>query len=73
MANFVVNAVWFCTLGWIVAAFMLLLGIVFCCTVIGIPVGIACFNQVMAVSFPFGRQTGGSGGITIVNDNSRKR
>ena len=73
MANFILNTVWFCTVGWAIAALMLTLGILMCCTIIGIPVGIACFSQVMAVSFPFGRQTGkNAGGITIVNNNRGK-
>ena len=70
MANGILNTIWFCAVGWAIAGIMLVLGIVFCCTFIGIPVGIACFKQVQAVSFPFGRQSG-SGGITIVNDNRR--
>ena len=58
MAQFISNTVWFCTVGWILAGIMMTLGILFCCTIIGIPVGVACFGQVMPLSFPFKPQGG---------------
>ena len=56
MANFILNTVWFLLLGWILSAIMLIVGALLFCTVIGIPLSIICFKQVMPVAFPFGRK-----------------
>ena len=66
MGNFILNTLWFCTLGWIAAAIILAIGVLMCATVLGIPVGIACFSLIMTVAFPFGRQR--QGGVTIINN-----
>lgn len=49
------NILWFCCcgiwlgLGWIVV------GVLWCCTIIGIPIGIQCFKLARLSFFPFGR------------------
>lgn len=69
MGNFILNAVWFLTLGAPIALVVVLVGAILCCTVIGIPLGVVCFKQSMACAFPFGRSKPAPGGVTIINTN----
>lgn len=54
--SFIGNLIWFLfgglllSLGWIVA------GIIWCCTIIGIPVGVQCFKFAGLALFPFGKK-----------------
>ena len=71
MANFILNTVWFLVIGWAIGGIMLIVGVLLCCTILGIPLGIVVFKQVMPVSFPFGRKVDtGHGGIIIINNNN---
>ena len=53
----------FSGLGWIIA------GIVWCCTIVGIPVGMQCFKLALMSFLPFGREVRYEGGAVsfIVN------
>ncbi len=72
MVHFVLNAVWFIFIGWLISIVMLLVGVVLCCTVVGIPLGIVCFKQVMPVAFPFGRSKSAFSGVTIINNSTNQ-
>lgn len=50
------NIIWFLLFGLEVGLAWIVIGLVFCCTVIGIPFGIACF-RIAKVSFaPLGKR-----------------
>jgi uncharacterized membrane protein YccF (DUF307 family) len=54
---FVGNLLWFVFGGGILVALLwLLLGLLLCCTVVGIPFGIAAFRIAGFAAFPFGRE-----------------
>lgn len=63
------NTLWFLFggiwlgLGWVLA------GVLWCCTIIGIPVGMQCFKLANLSFFPFGKevQYGGGAGKMILN------
>ena len=53
MGSFILNTVWFLTLGAPLALIFMLAGVFFCCTILGIPLGIVLFKKSMGVAFPF--------------------
>ena len=67
--NLLGNILWlifggfFSGLGWIIT------GIVWCCTIVGIPIGVQCFKHDMLSFLPFGREVSYEGGAVsfIVN------
>jgi uncharacterized membrane protein YccF (DUF307 family) len=52
----VANVLWFVLAGWWLALEHLLAGILLCLTIIGIPLGIACFKMAGAALVPFGKE-----------------
>ena len=49
------NILWFIIFGLILSVVFIALGIVFCATLIGIPIGIRYFKGLKFVAFPFGK------------------
>lgn len=49
------NILWFIIGGWWHALIWLLWGVLFCCTIVGIPIGKACFQYAKLIAFPFGK------------------
>ncbi|MGE3235989.1 MAG: YccF domain-containing protein [Thermoleophilia bacterium] len=49
------NILWFVLAGWWLALEHLLVGILLCITIIGIPLGVACFKMAGAALVPFGK------------------
>jgi uncharacterized membrane protein YccF (DUF307 family) len=50
------NILWFVLAGWWLALSHLLIGILLCITIIGIPLGVACFKMAGAALVPFGKE-----------------
>src|SRR5918994_3027857 len=50
------NILWFVLAGWWLALEHLFVGILLCLTVIGIPLGVACFKMAGAAVVPFGKE-----------------
>lgn len=50
------NVLWFVLGGWWTALMYILLGVLFCITIIGIPIGKACFQYAKLMAFPFGKE-----------------
>lgn len=53
---FVGNLLWFVCGGFVGGTLWMLMGLLMCCTVVGIPVGIACFRIGRFAYFPFGKE-----------------
>ena len=53
---FIGNLLWFVFGGFIGGTLWMLAGLLMCCTVVGIPVGIACFRIGRFAYFPFGKE-----------------
>lgn len=51
-----VNIIWFLLGGWWTALGYLLLGVVFCITIVGIPIGKALFQYAKLMAVPFGKE-----------------
>ena len=49
------NILWFVLGGWWSALVYIIIGVVFCITIIGIPIGKACFQYAKLMAFPFGK------------------
>lgn len=60
------NAVWFVLGGAIMGVSWLLVGALWCLTIVGIPVGVQCFKLAELAFFPFGRQVSFGGGTGSV-------
>ncbi|MBD5446358.1 MAG: hypothetical protein HDR32_01080 [Treponema sp.] len=66
------NLIWFIFGGEIVALIWLLLGIIFSITIIGFPIGKACFQLAKLSAFPFGKEIiketelKGSGNVSMI-------
>ena len=54
--SFLANIIWIMVFGWELAAFSLLLGIIWCITIVGIPFGQQCFKFAKLALMPFGAQ-----------------
>lgn len=52
--SFLVNVIWLIAFGWWIALYYLVLGALFCLTVIGIPFGKQCFKLAKLALSPFG-------------------
>ncbi len=50
------NVLWFILAGWWLALEHLIVGILLCLTIIGIPLGVACFKMAGAALVPFGKE-----------------
>lgn len=57
------NVVWFIFGGFISGLSWLLAGVLWCITIIGIPVGIQCFKLAELSFFPFGKEVRYGGGV----------
>ena len=56
MLRFLGNLLWFLLGGFVVGLGWILAGIVYCITIIGIPIGVQCFKFAGLVMWPFGKQ-----------------
>ena len=54
--KFIGNILWFVLTGLLSAFGYFVEGIIWCCTIIGIPYGIQCFKFAKLTLFPFGKQ-----------------
>lgn len=54
--SFIVNIIWICISGIELAAGFLLIGVAFCCTIIGIPFGLQFFKFAKLALMPFGAE-----------------
>ena len=63
------NLIWFICGGFISGLSWLLMGVLWCVTIIGIPVGLQCFKFAELSFFPFGREVnyGGGAGSFLLN------
>lgn len=63
------NILWFLFGGLIGGLSWVLAGLIFCVTIVGIPVGMQCFKMAQLAFFPFGKEVvyGGSGFSFLVN------
>ena len=63
------NALWFLLGGFISGLSWCLAGILWCITVVGIPIGVQCFKFAQLSFLPFGREVeyGGGAGSLILN------
>lgn len=52
----IANVIWAVLGGWIIAVIYLLVGVLNCITIIGIPRGIQCFKIMKLAFFPFGAE-----------------
>lgn len=50
------NILWFIFGGWISGLSWLVLGLLWCITIVGIPLGIQCFKFASLAFFPFGKE-----------------
>ncbi|APT75037.1 hypothetical protein LN42_00455 [Marinitoga sp. 1137] len=50
------NIIWFIIFGWETALLWIILGAIFSITIIGIPIGKACFNLAKLTAFPYGKE-----------------
>ena len=74
MGNFLLNLLWFVLIGWAVYLIMLVMGLLFMASIIGIPIGVLCFKKGQQWAFPFGRNNQATApAINITNvQNGRK-
>lgn len=63
------NLLWFLLGGWLSGLSWLLAGVLWCITVVGIPVGLQCFKFASLSFFPFGKEIryGGGAGSLLLN------
>ncbi len=63
------NAVWFLLGGAVMGISWLLVGALWCLTIVGIPVGVQCFKFAELAFFPFGKEVvfGGGAGSVLLN------
>ncbi len=54
--SFIGNLIWFLLGGFLLGLGWIIAGILWCITIIGIPLGIQCFKIAGVAMFPFGRQ-----------------
>jgi uncharacterized membrane protein YccF (DUF307 family) len=57
------NAIWFLLGGLVLGVSWLVVGMLWCVTIVGIPVGIQCFKFAQLAAFPFGRDVVYGGGV----------
>lgn len=56
MINFVMNLIWDILGGLVGAILWCIFGVLWCCTIIGIPLGLLCFKMAGLVLWPFGSE-----------------
>lgn len=63
------NLLWFIFGGFIMGMSWLIAGIVWCITIVGIPIGLQCFKFASLSFFPFGKEVvyGGGAGSVLLN------
>lgn len=63
------NAVWFLAGGLLMGLSWMLVGLLWCVTIVGIPVGVQCFKLAELAFLPFGRDVvyGGGAGSFLLN------
>lgn len=61
---FIGNLLWFLLGGFISSILWAVAGLLWCCTIIGIPIGIQCFKYAGLVCCPFGRDVVNDGSFT---------
>lgn len=63
------NFLWFLFGGFILGLSWVLVGVLWCITIVGIPVGIQCFKFAQLAFFPFGKEVrfGGGAGSLLLN------
>lgn len=63
------NLLWFIFGGFIMGISWILAGILWCITIIGIPIGLQCFKFASLAFFPFGKEVvyGGGAGSLLLN------
>lgn len=63
------NAVWFVFGGLATGVSWVLVGLLWCVTIVGIPVGVQCFKLAGLAFFPFGKEVsyGGGAGSALLN------
>ena len=54
--SFLVNLIWIVLFGWEMALGYVALGLVWCVTIVGIPVGLQCFKMAKLALMPFGAE-----------------
>ena len=60
--RFIGNLIWAVTVGWICAVLWIAVGLVWCITIVGIPVGSQCFKLASLSLVPFGKEIVYGGG-----------
>ena len=67
--KFIGNLFWFIFGGIILGGSWTLAGVIWCCTIVGIPWGVQCFKFAKLCFFPFGKEVvlGGGAGSLILN------
>ena len=60
--SFIGNLIWFVLGGFLLGLGWIIAGILWCITIIGIPLGIQCFKIAGVAMFPFGRTVANNGG-----------
>jgi len=63
------NLLWFIFGGFIMGMSWLIAGILWCITIVGIPIGLQCFKFASLSFFPFGKEVvyGGGAGSVLLN------
>lgn len=56
------NIIWFLFGGFIGAMLWAIVGLLWCCTIVGIPIGVQCFKAAELVLWPFGKEVEYGGG-----------
>lgn len=65
--RFLGNLLWFVLIGLAAGMGWVILGVLYCATIIGIPIGIQCFKLSRVAFFPFGKQiVPGGGGVSLI-------
>ena len=54
--SFLVNLLWIVLFGWEMALGYVALGLVWCATIVGVPVGLQCFKMAKLALMPFGAE-----------------
>lgn len=52
--SFLANVLWIVFFGWELAVYYLVMGLICCVTIIGIPLGLQCFKMAKLALMPFG-------------------
>lgn len=63
------NLLWFIFGGFVMGISWLLFGVLWCITIVGIPIGVQCFKFASLAFFPFGKEVdyGGGAGSFLLN------